>query len=323
MLSFIYKTAVFLHSKLTRCRHPEIPVISVGNISVGGTGKTPVVMKIIKDIGSLAPVAVVSRGYGRKTVRTLEVSSCDDYLVSGDEPLLIKRNSPEVLVIVAKNRYRGALLASGRGARVVILDDGLQSWEIKRDLNIVLVNALDPFAGEKLLPAGRLREPLSALNRANAIVITKSNYVSPSRLEEIKEKLDFYSPGTDIFIAREKIGSFRKLFGSKKCSPEYFRGKKVMCFSALGNNASFHKLLEQYGLDVIEKKEKRDHYKWKENEINKISEEARSRGLDLITTEKDAVKLFAFSPFECWFAGMETEIQNEKKWKEKIYEVIK
>ncbi len=322
MLSFIYRILVSLHRRLTRSRHSGIPVISVGNITVGGTGKTPVVMKIIKDIGFRTPVAVVSRGYGRKTFRMKKVGLRDSYRYTGDEPLLIKKNFPGALVIAAKNRYRGSLFAAENGAGAVILDDGFQSWEIERDLEIVLINALSPFGGGKILPSGRLREPLSALKRADLIVVTKCNYVTARRMEEIKGRIRCYAPSSGIFYAREKVRSFGKIFDKDERPAEFFEGRKAICFSAVGDNRSFHSLLEQYGLDIIEKIEKIDHYRWKENEIKKIVERSKALGLDLITTEKDAVKLLSFEPFECWYTKMETEISEEKKWKEKIYEVI-
>ncbi|MGM0568807.1 MAG: tetraacyldisaccharide 4'-kinase [Elusimicrobiota bacterium] len=322
MYSFFYKKALSLHRGLSRAKSAGVPVISVGNITVGGTGKTPFVMKIMGDIGGKVKKAVVSRGYGRKGSKPFEVESGDDYVKSGDEPLMIKRRFPDSVVIVNKNRYRGAREAADKGCRVVILDDGFQSWEIKKDLNIVLVDAVNPFGSGKLFPFGSLREPENSLSRADIVVVTRCNRTDGGSFDKIKEKIQSFAPRAQILSAGEKLSKFVSVFNSQKRDAGFLSGKRLMCFSAIGRNSAFHRMLEEKKAVIVEKREKRDHHRWKENEIKKFVSEAAQKNLRLVTTEKDAIKLSSFEPFECWYPQIEIAVSGEEILRNKINKIL-
>ncbi len=279
------------------------------------------VMKMIKDLDPPGPLAVVSRGYGRKRRGVIEVKEGSDYRQVGDEPLMIKKNFPHTPVIVSKNRHRGARAAVSAGARAVLLDDGFQSWELKRDMDIVLIDSRDPFGGGKILPFGRLREPVEALKRADAVIITRCNCDEDTGVEETRKKVRSYT-GAEIFTSYDKITGFREVFGTGEAGPDFIRGKNVLSFSAVGGNERFRDMIKSLGGRIIEKIEKIDHYKWKRGDIKQIEKIASAGSLVAVTTEKDAVKLAGFKPFNCYWARLETVIEEQKRWKEKINEVF-
>jgi len=174
----------------------SVPVISVGNLTVGGTGKTPVVDDLVKRaIQYGRRVAVVSRGYGGK--RTLDPALLsdgvgflhDDASLYGDEPVLIARRNPQAMVVVARKRTEGVQLVEKQGAEVIILDDAFQHLKLKRDMDILLVDSRHQFGNGRLLPAGPLREPVSNLMRADLIVLTHSNGQCPAGLDIVKPLL--------------------------------------------------------------------------------------------------------------------------------------
>ncbi len=294
----------------------------MGNITAGGTGKTPLVIKIVKQLEKKVPPAVILRGYGRKSRGTLVVNRKSSLSDAGDEALMLKRNLPAVTVITDKNRCRGAEKARDMGAGVAVLDDGFQSWEIKKDLNLVLIDSSRPFGGRRLIPLGKLREPLSSLKRSHAIVFTRCRGENLKNLDSIKKKISFYAPGTPLFISREKIKDFYGIHNRKIYPSRSLRGEKLICFSAIGNSFSFHSLLEEGGWQIVEKKIKRDHYKWKEGEVEALARKAREGKFLLVTTEKDAVKLPSPLKFKCFSLRIETVMEDEKRWEKLIYENV-
>ncbi|MCS7234273.1 MAG: lipid-A-disaccharide synthase-related protein [Synergistetes bacterium] len=300
LLSSIYellsRTYHFLYdAQLLSSEKLPAKVISVGNITSGGTGKTPFVFYLAKRLSLHHKVAILSRGYKGKREGSFGLVSDGrkvilDALEAGDEAYLLAKSLRGVPVLVGKDRlFSGRFAVSFLGAQVLILDDGFQYRPLKRDLDIVLIDALDPFGGGKLLPQGLLREPPLALLRADVIVITKASMVSTSILKELKATLRRLNPRACIFTADYKATGLRELFGAKKL---WLEGEPVYALCALGNPESFVKHLESVGLKVSFARFFPDHHRYSEEELREVEREALSIGANfIVTTSKDEVNM--------------------------------
>ncbi len=255
-------------------------VISVGNITVGGTGKTTLVEFIARYLaGRGRKLAVLSRGYKRA-------------VGIGDEPLMLRRRLPDVPVIVDANRRRGANRAvSEYGLDTVILDDGFQQWRLKKDLEIVTIDATDPFGNRQMLPRGILREPLSSLKRADIFVLTKTN-LNPDT-QEIKDFLRSINAKAAVFEAMHNPAGFYKIdkpslfFGA-----DVFRGRQVTLVCGIGDPDSFENLVDNLGIKVGLSLRFPDHHNYAPYDMDHIARASKNKGIDtIITTEKDAVRL--------------------------------
>ncbi len=305
LLSQLYSLAMRVRAWLYRRgvisrRRLRNPVISVGNLTVGGTGKTPFVAYlagVLKSAG-YQPV-ILSRGYrGKAEHSTLVVSDgrkvlCDA-ASSGDEPFLLASQLPGVRVAVGKDRHRsGTLVEQDAGDRVVhILDDGFQHLRLKRNLDILLVDATDPFGGGKLLPAGRLREPLAAMGRADLVVITRSHLVGEiADLEAVIRRHNKLTPIS--YFYHDAVGVF-DLKSRKQFRTRAFMGRRVIALAAIGNPGLFMQDLEHYQMDVRDQLLFPDHHPYSQSDLDQALESVDEHGAEaLMTTEKDAVRLQA------------------------------
>jgi tetraacyldisaccharide 4'-kinase len=271
------------------CR-PAVPVISVGNLTVGGTGKTPTVGWLaarLRESGH-SP-AVVSRGYGGRAGRgPLIVSRGTGPLcgpeTSGDEPFLLATALDTVPVVVGSDRCAGAALAVELGARVVILDDGFQHRRIARDLDIVLLDATSPFGNGYLLPAGPLREPRSSLNRAGLVLITRCD--GSTAVDEIERQIRRDNPSAPILRSRHRRLGFRNASGHSVDAP-----RRAVVFCGLGNPAAFRADVEAESVEVVEFETVRDHHRYLPAELAGLRARAIALNAALVTTEKDRVRL--------------------------------
>ncbi|MFA7675337.1 MAG: tetraacyldisaccharide 4'-kinase, partial [Endomicrobiia bacterium] len=193
--SIIYNFVSNLNRKFTKQQQLSSPVISVGNITWGGSGKTPVVLEIAKYILSLGKMPVIlSRGYARKenTLNNVIVRDNEkiisDICASGDEPYMMAQNI-KCPIIIGRDRIQSAKLSQKFNPDVFILDDGFQHWKLKRDLDIVCINSLNPFGNNMIIPAGILREKLTALKRADIVILTNANLCDDIKLKDIKKKV--------------------------------------------------------------------------------------------------------------------------------------
>lgn len=271
-----------------------VKVVCIGNITVGGTGKTPAVQYFAKKYLELGyKVAIVSRGYKGKRKRDPFVVRDYEKIMGtpktcGDEAFLhsIKLDIP---VIVSKNRFEGALLAKKvYKIDLVLLDDGFQHRKLWRDKDIVLIDATNPFGGEKLLPSGRLREELKGLERAKEFIITKADLVSDESITNIKESLLPY--GKPISLASH--GPTR-LYNNKEkdVKIDKIRGKRVLVFSALGNSEQFVETVKKFNPKELEFISFKDHHFYDKKDFDLIKEKANNFGAQMvICTEKDFVK---------------------------------
>ena len=257
-------------------------VISVGNITLGGTGKTSLVeyiAKYLKEKGH--KVAILTRGYKRK-INTM-----------GDEPSMLAMNLKDVVVTVDTNRIMAAKKAiKDYSIDSVILDDGFQQWKIKKGLEIVTIDATNPFGNRYLLPRGILREPLSSLRRADIFVLTKTN-LNPDIID-LKYFLEQINPKAIIFTAEHRpIGFYEINQNNVLLDRNTLKGKTVTLISGIGDPDSFENLIVSMGINIGLSFRFPDHYNYTQKDLAKISTASREKNIDtIVTTEKDAVRLY-------------------------------
>ncbi|MFH0918092.1 MAG: tetraacyldisaccharide 4'-kinase [Candidatus Omnitrophota bacterium] len=288
VLSQIYGLAVVILASLYRIRPLRLgaKVISVGNITLGGTGKTTLVEYLSAKL-SLAGnrIAVLSRGYKRNSQRPGAQGL-------GDEPAMLAKKFPSVRVVVDKNRIRAAQTAiRNYAADILILDDGLQQWKILKDLEIVTIDAGNPFGNYRMLPAGFLREPLSALKRADIFVLTQ---VFPGQeLDGLTAKLKRINSRALIVESRhEPVGFSRLDQADELLDLPLLKGKPVAIFSGIGNPDGFGNCVNGLGIKVVKSFRFADHHDYSRADILRITAEAKENHLEaVITTRKDAVKI--------------------------------
>lgn len=299
--SFAWGRRWFFHLGLFRRRRlSEVTVISIGNITVGGTGKSPLVVGLAKGLLEMdVKVAVVSRGYGAlgRGSGPMLVSDGSGPLVeagdAGDEPVMIA-GAVAVPVIVSRDRYTGARLARDNyGARVVILDDGFQHLGLARDANIVLLDAADPFGNGWTLPAGRLREPLSALRDADLFLFV---HRGPEGVQPIPDRLKgllkAFRREAEIVSGTLRIQLVRRVGGEAIESPDWLSGRRLLLVSGLADPGPFEAEVEQRGGRIVEHMAFGDHHRYGEEEVEIIRSTFESGEAEaVLTTAKDEVKL--------------------------------
>ncbi len=282
-----------------RSRPLPVPVISVGNLTVGGTGKTPAVELAVETLGALGHrPAIVSRGYGRAT-RGIQVVADTvairlDAEDGGDEPFLLARRLPGIPVVVGADRHQAARHAVERfAATAIVLDDGFQHRTLTKDLEIVMARAREPWGNGRLLPAGPLREPLESLRRAHLVVATGA-----ARLEDAAQvvaSVREHAAGVPVVAATYTPAECWEA-GSMAPTPlERLAGTRLLAFAGIGSPASFAQTLAAVGVGVEDFAVFRDHHWYSAGELAAL--DSRARALDgLITTEKDWVRLRRLTP---------------------------
>ncbi len=294
----LYRRGTFHSIKLDR------PVISVGNITSGGTGKTPLVEWIARTLAAEGKkVCILTRGYGRDNPdRQIVVSDGNNVLASpseaGDEPFLLATNLVGVAAVISNadrvEAARGAI--KHLGTDCFVLDDGFQHLRVQRDLNIVTIDATSPWGGGHLLPYGHLREPLSGLSRADCVVITRTDQAT--NVHNLRDEIRHYTANVPIFNSRMRVKN-----------PPAAMPSPVAAFCAIGNPRSFFNQLP----DVVLEKTFPDHHRYSQSDVDSLIDAARRAGArSLITTAKDAVKLHSISFSLPYFVlEIEPEIENE------------
>ena len=288
LLSGFYRCAVQARNLLydvgvAPAKKAPCRVISVGNLTVGGTGKTPMaawLAKWLRDQGVQA--AIVSRGYGRGPTGT-----------QTDEQLATSEALPDVPYLTGKDRYRVVCEAVDRAqVDCIVLDDGFQHRKLRRDLDIVLLDALDPFGLGHVLPRGLLREPVRNLRRADAVVITRSDMCSPALLEDTYRALKAVRADLPIAEAVHAPSHVETLGQDDPSPPEALRGRRVYAFCSIGNPPGFQRTLEELGAVVVGLHAFRDHHWYVAEDLAEVASASREAEAEaVVTTHKDRVKL--------------------------------
>lgn len=324
IISVMYGAAVYLRRLFYglhwfKGKALSCPVISIGNITLGGTGKTPAVIQIAGLLlrEKLLPV-VVSRGYARKDENEIVVVSDGssilvDARTGGDEPVLIAAKLAGVPVVVGKKRADAALLAVRRfRPDVVLLDDGFQHLPLRRDLDIVLVDAVNPFGNGKLFPKGVLREPLAALKRAHAVLITRAD--STSDAERLKAAIQRHTPArifTSCMVPADLID-----YRSGDIMPlSSLRGAKVLALAGIAHPASFFAQLQSLGAEVVTACTYPDHFDYQPSDLAEVFRQAADAMISMIvTTEKDAVRIKDVHADGVWALRIELAVTEHDEW---------
>lgn len=304
---FLYRHRIFRNQPL------GCLVVVVGNLTVGGTGKTPVVERFARELHERGrKVAILSRGYKskkeplyKKGWRALTHSAAPPPKVvsdgervllgphdAGDEPYMLARNLPGVVVVVDKNRVKaGAYAIRKFQVDTLILDDGLQYMALKGRLNLVLVDKTNPFGNGNTLPRGILREPIKHLKRADYVFLTKSDGRRSLDLESVIHRRN---PGVEIIECTHRPVSLRSL-DQKRVEPlSVLEGRRIAAFSGIAAPESFERFLREQGAEIRYNRRFMDHHWFSDYELKKLFSRATEAGLDMIvTTEKDAVRIDA------------------------------
>jgi tetraacyldisaccharide 4'-kinase len=285
------------HEGVLKSRTAIVPVVVVGNITVGGTGKTPVTLWLAERLKALgSKPGIVSRGYGGHVGDVpVNVTEESDPAIVGDEPLLMARRVV-CPVAVHPNRFAAAELLGQMGCDVVIADDGLQHYGLARQFEIAVVDSRRGFGNGRLLPAGPLREPVGRLQTLDRIMLQ-------ARTDERVEELSAGNPRVTRFTLA--AGDVRSLHGARQLPLESFAGQMVHAVAGIGNPQGFFELLERHGLTVIP-------HAFADHAVLSRSELEFGDDRAVIMTEKDAVKCEAFAPANTWYLTVAVEIAADE-----------
>lgn len=286
---------------LLKCRSLDCPVISIGNLTVGGTGKTPAVELAVRTLLELGrKPAVVSRGYGRRGHGIQVVADAASIRMDadegGDEPFLLARRLPGVPVVVGGHRYDAARHAVERfGVTAIVLDDGFQHRTLAKDLEIVMARARDPWGTGQLLPAGPLREPLSALARADLIVVTGGR--DASDVDEVLRATRVYAPDVAVLAAHHVPTECWETSTMRYLPADGLRGQRLVAFAGIGAPEGFRRTLVEAGVIEADFAQFVDHHWYTRDEIRELERRAGRLGaVGLVTTEKDWARLRRLPP---------------------------
>lgn len=293
---FAYKTRLKSSTRLP-CK-----VISIGNITLGGTGKTPFTEKVALALRNEGHrVAILSRGYARPKQSDEVVVVSDgtritsDYVAGGDEPMVLAQNCPGVPVVVARHRAAAGMKAIKEfGTTLCILDDGFQHWQLARNCDIVLLDASKPLGNLRMFPAGTLREPLSGLRRAHMVVLMAKTDedMQLTEMTDDVQRTGFTGP---ILRAMYKPKELTRFQTSAAESPEWLKGKRVMAICGIAQPESFFGMLRRCGAEIAKTCVYSDHYIYQPDDIEALRKLAQSLTPDImVTTQKDFVKMVKY-----------------------------
>ncbi|AFL79972.1 lipid-A-disaccharide kinase [Aequorivita sublithincola DSM 14238] len=296
----------------------DLPVICVGNLSTGGTGKSPMIEFLVSFLKEDHKIAVLSRGYKRKTTGFLEVLANSSVEKVGDEPLQFKKKYPNITVAVCEERQTGIEKLKNM-VDVILLDDAFQHRKVKASLNILLTSFDSLYCNDCMLPAGNLREPKFGAKRANIIVVTKCpENIDESKIEAIKQKLN-PKPHQQIYFS--KIGYSAEIMNAKEVkSLDYLMDKEFLLVTGIANPKPLVSFLKKKGLK-FEEKSFPDHHNFTTSEIEKLKNHQL-----ILTTEKDFMRLQSITnSVEIYYLPIRTEIlkDGEEDFKNRILRGVK
>lgn len=308
--SYVYRFGVALTIKLydwgvLKRHRVNAFVISIGNITVGGTGKTPTAQKMAEDLRALGhKVVIINRGYRSHLDGAMGLVSDGKrvYMTAyeaGDEAYLMAKSLPNIPVVVGKDRaITGRYAVTKLHADVIIMDDGYQHWKLHRDLDVVLVDTLNKFGNGELIPRGTLREPLENLDRGDLFLFTKADQTSPLSRMRLREKVRRYNDRAPVVESIHQPRNFVEIADWYKgrtdteLSLEELKNQNVMVFSAIGNPGSFEQTLSNIGINILEAVRYPDHHDYGMMELQYLSDRAKKlNAVAIVATAKDAVKI--------------------------------
>ena len=299
---------------LFRARRLPCRVVCVGNLTAGGTGKTPTVMALAAACRAAGEtVCILLRGYGRRSRGVKVVSEGGEPVLgwqeAGDEAVLLARRLPGVPVVVGEDRFAAGRLAVERfRPQLILLDDGFQHRRLYREADLVLLDATDPFGGGCLLPRGRLREPLGGLHRARAFLLTRAD--QGRDVEGLRRRVERVAPGRPIACGVLRLRRLRDLTGGRERAATEIRGKRVLAVCGIGNPDSFHRTVTETGAVVAGSLVFRDHHAFTDADLGRMAEAARTNHAEwIVTTDKDAVRLAGPLPFGCPVVVLEVVLE--------------
>ncbi len=333
--SKLYQVGIKLHRwlinvRIFRDKTLGVQVIAVGNLTWGGTGKTPVVEKFARELQNAGrKVAILSRGYRSKPaplhVKILNkillredqtpprvVSDGKSLLLdsemAGDEPYMLASNLKDVIVLVDKDRVKSGRYAIEKfGCDTLLLDDAFQYWKLRgRRHDVVLIDRQQPFGNEHLIPRGKLREPPSHLARAHTIFITKSD----ANTGELRERISKFNSTAAVIECVHHPLYFEDVFSGERKGLDFLKGKKVASLSGIAQPESFEQSLVKLGAELVYSKRFADHHRFTQQEILNVLNRAKKRQADtIVTTQKDAVRFPKIDRRDLPFFFMRVEIQ--------------
>ena len=323
---YLYKNNILKTNKL------PAKILCVGNITVGGTGKTSLVLFLSKVLQKKHKITILTRGYKRKSRNGYLIVSdgkniLTDVKDSGDEPYLLAEKLENVPVIVGADRYSAGKIALNKfNVGTLLLDDGYQHLQLSRNLDILLIDCLNPFGNGFCLPLGLLREPLESMARAGIIILTHCNLVEKTVEDSLVEKIKRYNNSAVIATCVHKPVNFIRFADGEKIATSYFSGREVSVLSSIGNPPSFEKTLVSLNAKINNRYNFTDHHWYRAEEIKNIL----SINEFVITTEKDSVKLENFKDgadkeilSHLFTLQIEIEImENKEKCLEKIEKIL-
>jgi len=312
-------------------RKIDAPVISVGNLTMGGTGKTPCVLRLAEILGRSGwNPGILTRGYGRishEAETILARGAVSEAEQTGDEPQIFARSALAAVGIGA-DRYRtGMRLRHEMNADIMLLDDGFQHLKLARDVDVVLLDALDPFGGGAVFPLGRLREPMAGLARADIIVITRSNFADTAA--GIEHTVRQWNERAPVFRAWVRPVAWVENRSARQFAPADRPFERAAAFCGLGNPQSFRRTLESLGVQVVDWFEYSDHHRYRPHELRWLAAQAQDKGASaLLTTEKDAVNLCEsgddlLAPLPLYWLKVTMEIERESEFVAELERRIK
>lgn len=285
-----------LHGRALGC-----PVVSIGNLTVGGTGKTPAVELAVRTLVQLGHrPGVLSRGYGRRGGGVQVVADAAsirlDAEEAGDEPFLLARRLPGVPVVVGANRYEAGRVARARfGVTAIVLDDGFQHRTLSKDLEIVMARAVQPWGNGRLLPGGPLREPVEGLTRAHLVVATGAR--QPIDAAEVTATVARVAPRVPVLTAVHVPTECFESSPMRVVPLTALSGGRLLAFAGIGTPAGFRRTLSEAGVSVVDFQEFPDHHWYAREDLARLERRAVAKGAEgFVTTEKDWVRLRGLPP---------------------------
>jgi tetraacyldisaccharide 4'-kinase len=284
---------------LLRAFRAGAPVVSVGNLAVGGAGKTPVAMAVAARLAARGrKVAILSRGYGASRADARIVSDGARVALgadeAGDEPALLARRLPGVAVLCGPRRAEIAALAVDRlAAEVLLLDDGFQHRALARDLDLVVLDAANPFGNGRLLPRGPNREPRAALARAGLVWLSRADQAAPERLDALRALAREATGREPVESRHAPLELVDGTLGRSLGDPARLRGERVVILCGLARPAGFRRTIEGLGAEIAGERIYPDHHRFSPAELDEALAAAAAAGARLVTTEKDAVRIDA------------------------------